>query len=80
MCLQDGDTALHLASRLGQRELVEILARAPETDFTIVNRVSYYNIIIQLTIVFEMLLLFHEINNDIHICTPHTLYVRMYTL
>ena len=42
MCLQDGDTALHLASRLGQRELVEILARAAETGFTIVNRVSTY--------------------------------------
>ena len=39
MCLQEGDTALHLVSRLGQRELVEILTRAG-ADFTIVNKVS----------------------------------------
>ena len=39
MCLQEGNTALHLASRLGQCELVEILTRAGG-DFTIANKVS----------------------------------------
>ena len=42
--LQEGDTALHLASRLGQRELVEILT-STGADITIVNKVSNYNII-----------------------------------
>ena len=37
--LQDENTPLHLASENGQRELVEILAKAG-ADVTIINKVS----------------------------------------
>ena len=39
--LQEGDTALHLASQMGWLELVQILARSG-ADTTIANKVSYY--------------------------------------